>query len=142
MSINTAARTKREENIFFIVDDDHFIVELIKQSIRPYGQTHSFENANTLIEEYKEQIPDIVFLDIHMGRDQESGIALLEKIMAIDPQANVHMLSGDSTMENITNCIRLGARSFIGKPISHGKLIKALQRCPTLKTKGKMPKNK
>ncbi len=72
----------------------------------------------------------MVFLDINIGKD--NGIKILRNIVEIDPKACVCMLSGDSTKDNIIDCTNAGAVGFICKPFSKGKLIKFLNKCPTL----------
>ena len=131
MITNQNLRINREENIIFIIDDDPFTLDLLRKSLSPFGRVYKYLNTNNFMEDYRKTVPDTVFLDIHL--DGPSGIDVLKDIMKLDPKANIHMLSGDSSTDNIKNCIRLGARSFIGKPFTKKKLITALNKCPTLR---------
>ncbi len=133
MPINAKIRTEREENVFFVIDDNDFVLTTISNALMNFGRVHSYQNAHEMLENYEKIVPDMVFLDIHLGG--EDGIKALQTLKSLDPEANVHMLSGDTTKENITTCVQKGARSFIGKPFTQEKLVTALGKCSTLKRK-------
>jgi FixJ family two-component response regulator len=47
----------------------------------------------------------------------------LEKIVYLDPQASVVMLSGNSFRDEIVKAMKQGAKGFVGKPFSRAKLL-------------------
>ena len=132
MPVNEQIRTEREDNVFFVVDDNEFVLTTISNALLKFGRVHSYSNAPEMLENYEKIVPDMVFLDIHLG-DQQDGRTFIPDLKALDPAANIHMLSGDSTKENITTSVIGGAKSFIGKPFTQEKLLTALKKCPTLK---------
>ncbi len=58
---------------------------------------------------------------------------LLEKIITIDPEAYIIMLSGNASQANIVQAMSLGAKGFIAKPFSREKIFQYIDRCPTIK---------
>lgn len=75
---------------------------------------------------YKESRPAIVISDIKMpGMD---GIALLQAIKALDPSAEVLLLTGHADMELAVAGLRHGAGDFLNKPVSDAALEVALER--------------
>ena len=90
----------------------------------------SLENAETALQSYAQIAPDILFLDINLPN--VTGHELLEKILLLDPQAYIIMLSGNSDKENVLQAMQRGARGFVAKPFTPDKLYQYIERCPTL----------
>lgn len=65
---------------------------------------------------YKKEMPDLLLLDVNMP--QRSGIDALREIMREFPDAMVIMLTSVVDMENIKQCIELGAANYIRKDTS------------------------
>ncbi len=62
----------------------------------------------------------LVFLDIEMpGID---GLTALQAIRAIDPEANVVIISSQGTLANVKTAIQLGAKGFLVKPYTKQKV--------------------
>ena len=120
----------REQNIFYVVDDDSFITTLATSVIGSYGLTVTCNTKEELFKNYKADKPNAVFLDIHLGK--ENGIEILKEIKAIDSDAYVYMLSGDSTVDNVILCKESGAKGFIGKPFAGKQFTDAIEKCPTI----------
>lgn len=73
---------------------------------------------------YRVLRPDVVLLDLVMP--ELDGRQALEQIMAIDPQARVIVLSSLGAQADIEQCLRLGARSYLQKPIDPTVLRRVL----------------
>lgn len=124
-------RKKRKENVIFVIDDDNFIRALAIATLSTYGNIVEFTGSDGVLSMYKEKIPNIIFLDIHLSGT--NGIDLLKELKSHDPSAFIYMLSSDSTKKNIVDAINMGAEGFIGKPFSRGNFRDALEKCPSLK---------
>ena len=76
--------------------------------------------------------PDVVMLDIAMGT--VDGVAVLEHIKKDRQTADIPvvMVSGDSSLEIIAQCKKLGCTDYITKPVSVDKLRTALGWCNIL----------
>jgi two-component system chemotaxis response regulator CheY len=123
-------RATRRENIVLVADDDMFLRTLVKKGVGANYTVVEVADGAEVLEAYKRHSPDIVFLDIHLPN--ADGTHLLSKILAFDPKAYVVMLSADSSFDNVENATRLGAKGFLTKPFSGGKLQEHLSKCPTI----------
>lgn len=78
-------RSKRPNFIVHLIEDDNLSRALFCTALRDHCQTILSRTGTQAMEDYAIHAPDIVFLDI--GLPDISGQRLLEKILAIDPQA-------------------------------------------------------
>lgn len=123
-----AQRKQRRIMEVLVIEDDSFSRRLVEKSLSNYHVT-GLADAERALAMYARQAPDIVFLDINLPN--VTGHELLEKIMEIDPQAYVIMLSGNADHENVTEAMKRGARGFVAKPFSPDKLHRYIERCPS-----------
>ena len=87
--------------------------------------------ANYALETYARIAPDLLFLDINLP--DVTGHELLEKIMRIDPDVYVIMLSWNADKQNISQAMQKGAKGYLAKPFLPDKLFQYIERCRTLK---------
>lgn len=120
-------RMKRQERIFFVVDDDMFMRSLLTKALSPHGKVIAMDDGKDLLAAYREHLPDVVFLDIHLPCG--SGIDLLEEIMRYDSTAGVIILSADRVKDNVLLSQAHGARGFVAKPFSKEKIEEAMNKC-------------
>ncbi|MGE0711364.1 MAG: response regulator [Planctomycetota bacterium] len=74
---------------------------------------------------FEEHRPDVVLLDVVMPN--LDGPGALERIMALDPQARVIMVSSLGTEETVSTCLDRGALRFLQKPFTQEVLLKTLR---------------
>lgn len=74
----------------------------------------------------KEEIPDLVLLDIKMP--EMNGIEILEKIKAINKDTLVIMLTAYQTVDSAVKSMKLGAYDYITKPFEFEKLKISIER--------------
>jgi two-component system nitrogen regulation response regulator NtrX len=83
------------------------------------------------LEKAREDLPDLVFLDIWMpGMD---GLETLEKLKIMMPNTTVIMISGHGTIETAVRATKLGAFDFIEKPLSLEKVLIAVNNALRMK---------
>lgn len=111
-----------------ICDDSITIRKKLRGAIKLDGPLEFFEAKNGLeaITAYKEQQPDVVFMDIIMP--ELDGIEALSKIRAYDSQAIVIMLSSVGTKQNLRTALEKGASDFIQKPWDINNLNRILSK--------------
>ena len=124
-------RTKRTSPEMMIIEDDAFTCRLVKNVLQNNYHLTSLNTADYALEMYADIAPNAIFLDINLPNI--SGHELLEKIIAIDPQAYVVMLSGNSDRDNIMQAMNKGAKGFVAKPFTREKLFQYIDKCPTIK---------
>jgi two-component system chemotaxis response regulator CheY len=124
-------RNARQENVIMVADDDMFMRSLVTKNFVTKGRIIEFETADNIVDAYLENLPDIVFLDIHLPGG--SGIDILSEILSFDETAYVVIVSADSIKDNILNSKNLGAKGFIVKPFTREKLDAFYSKCATIK---------
>jgi DNA-binding NtrC family response regulator len=98
-----------------IIDDEPEIRRLLRMQLERMGQrVVESVDGNDGIVDYRAHRPSLVFCDISMpGPD---GLEVLERLRAIDPGANVIVMSGASTTERAIRAMSLGACEYLVKP--------------------------
>ena len=114
-------------NKLLLIDDEPDIVRVLSMSLKADGYdvltAQSGAEGLTMFEKEK---PDIIITDIKMpGMD---GIEVLEKIKALEPHAEVIIITGHGDIDNAIEALKFGASDYINKPIRDEALSVALQR--------------
>lgn len=120
----------RLDNRILLADDDAFIRGLVKKGVETFGDVIETAQGDTVTDLYKQHLPDIVLLDIHLP--EKSGFDILKEILSYDPSAFIVMLSSDAIKDNVLNCIQYGAKGFIGKPFVRDVLVRYISMCDTI----------
>ena len=82
-------------------------------------------NGNEAVGQYQALKPDLVLLDLVMP--ECDGRTALARILAADPQARVVILSSLGAQNDIEACLKLGARSYLQKPIDPDAMQRVLR---------------
>ncbi len=116
-----AQRQARQKPCILLVEDDPLSLHLAKKTLMDDYTVITAVDGTRAREAYLMHVPDVVFLDI--GLPDISGHALLNEILALDPEAYIVMLSGQSFREAIVKAMQAGAKGFVGKPFTRAKLL-------------------
>jgi len=84
------------------------------------------EDGLQAIEKYKATKPDLVTMDIMMPN--MDGITAIKKIMEIDPEAKIIVVSAMGQKALVIEALNSGARDFIVKPFQPDRIVEALQK--------------
>ncbi|MDR2585918.1 MAG: sigma-54 dependent transcriptional regulator [Prevotellaceae bacterium] len=105
-----------------VVDDERSIRNTLKEILEYEGHTVKLAESGTEALEVLPNTPcDLIFCDIKMpGMD---GIEVLEKIVAMNVEAPVVMISGHGTIDTAVECIKKGAYDFIEKPLDLNRIL-------------------
>ena len=85
-------------------------------------------NYDQAIIEIEKKLPDLAIIDIKLDRSDKDGIDLLKKIMKIDKNIPVVMISGHANVQVAVEAIRVGAYEFVEKPFSTEKILNYIKR--------------
>jgi len=112
-----------------ICDDSLLMRNLVADSLKQDGWevAGEAENGNVAVEKFAELRPDAVTMDIVMP--EADGLSALTRILEIDPQAKVVVVSALAQTSKISDAIRLGAQDFIVKPFMPDQLQQTMDRC-------------
>ncbi len=111
-----------------IVDDSSIMRRIIEKNLKDYDIEiiGTAPDGQKALEIVKEKKPDVITLDITMpGMD---GLACLDEIMVIHPQAKVMIITALSDKLTGLKALDKGARGFLYKPVNAGDLANAFDR--------------
>lgn len=104
-----------------VIDDEKLMRWSLEQNLSKAGYTvQSAEKGVEGLSAFKEEMPDITLLDIHLP--DVSGITVLESIKEINRDAIVIMITAFGDIQTAVKTIKLGAYDFLEKPFNMEKL--------------------
>jgi len=112
---------------FFVIDDDLSVLTAIKQLLQLEGlSVRSFSKATDALSQISADWPGVVLTDITMP--VMSGMEVLGKLVALDVDIPVILLTGHGDISVAVEAMRAGAYDFIEKPFSNEHLTEVLKR--------------
>ncbi|HAJ33018.1 MAG TPA: Fis family transcriptional regulator [Candidatus Atribacteria bacterium] len=111
-----------------IIDDEVDLCQTLSELLEgEEGYKVSIVNSGKNgLAKIKEEVPDLVLLDIKMP--EMDGIETLEKIKAIDKDILVIMLTAYQTVDTAVKAMKLGAYDYISKPFNYEELKITIKR--------------
>ena len=111
-----------------IADDSAFARRVISSCFvgTEFQIVASADSGKNAVEQYKACSPELVLLDVIMP--DLSGAEVLKQIMEINPNAKVVMVSSLGTESMVTECLALGAKAFVQKPMDKQMLMGVLAK--------------
>ena len=117
------------DDIKILITDDSILArKQLKDIISTLGSPVFIEakDGQDAIDKYKENQPDLVFLDIVMPK--KDGNMAIEEIIAHDPKATIIIASSVGTQSQLKLALEAGAKDFIQKPLNKEQVIGVVQR--------------
>ena len=116
-------------SLILLVEDDEKIAANIVLRLREEGygvvSFRSAENARGYVRDAGNVQPDMLLVDVRLPG--MSGIDLIRELGGELPPAII--ISGEASMAETVEAIRLGVHDFLDKPFSRERLIKSVQNC-------------
>jgi DNA-binding NtrC family response regulator len=72
------------------------------------------------IDKMRRNMPDLVLLDLNLP--DQNGLVILERILRVNPEMRIVMMTGEGDIETAVRAMKLGARDFLSKPFDNEKL--------------------
>lgn len=117
-----------------VADDNPSNVELLKDVLRVSGyQILSATDGTAALEMVREQLPDLVILDINMPGMSGIDVCAALKEDHTTSSIPIIMLTAMTDVENRVKALSLGADDYLTKPYSPRELVARIQR--SLRTK-------
>jgi CheY-like chemotaxis protein len=113
---------------FLVVDDNPYMVKLVKTILRGFGAEHVFEakSAAEASASLKNDTIDIVILDYLM--DGEDGVAFVHRVRAspdsATPYVPIIMLTAHSDRKRVEAARDAGVTEFCSKPVTSADMLK------------------
>jgi two-component system response regulator RegA len=107
-----------------LVDDDETFCEVMARAMRRRGfdvrMAHDAEKAMQLAEA---DAPEYAVLDLKLPGD--SGLLLLKKLLEIDANTRIVVLTGYASISTAVEAIKLGAVHYLAKPVDADEVVAA-----------------
>lgn len=124
----------RSSSRILIVDDEATVRVLLAELLGPEYECHLADSAEAALEMIRSGKYAVVISDIDMPG--MTGIEMVPKIHAIDPDTVILMVSGNLSLDYAVNAIRAGAFDYITKPFElemvEGAVKRAIERHQTI----------
>ena len=110
-----------------LVDDDLTYCSVLKSALEKRGFSvsiaHTVKEGLALAEEIE---PEFAVIDLRIGH--ESGLELVQKLMSLDDNTQVIMLTGYASIATAVESIKLGAIHYLTKPANADEIMHALHK--------------
>jgi DNA-binding NtrC family response regulator len=120
-----------------IVDDDPDIALAARLALRDlFKEIATLPSPKELGEFVKSRSPDAILLDLNFERaatDGSEGLDYLARIMTLDPEAAVVIITAHSAVSVAVEAIKRGASDFVAKPWSNERLAATVRSAAALR---------
>jgi len=130
-----AEKGERMGTRILVVEDSAFMRRIVRNALngRGFREVIEAENGEEGLRKYETEKPDMVLLDIIMP--DLHGTEVLKKIMIMDENAKVIMLSAVGQEKTMKICNKLGSVGYIVKPFEDEQLVDSVEKA--FRAKGK-----
>ncbi len=110
-----------------LVDDDEAFRRVLARAMskRGYAVTTA-GSVDEAIVAAQSQAPEYAVVDLKMPG--ESGLVLIEKLIELDPNTRIVMLTGYASIATAIEAIKLGATHYLAKPVDADEVVAALHK--------------
>src|SRR6516164_5068761 len=110
-----------------VIDDEKNIRQTLRVCLEALdADVMEAGSAPAALETIGRSIFDVVFLDLRLGT--ESGLDLIPKLLAENPNVVVIMVTAYATVETAVEAIRRGAWDYLPKPFTPGQIRHLLEK--------------
>lgn len=110
-----------------LVDDDVTFCAVLKNALEKRNfevfVAHDVESGTKLAENEE---PEYAIIDLRIG--YESGLELVKKLIHLDSNTQIVMLTGFASIATAVEAIKLGATHYLTKPANTDEIINALYK--------------
>jgi two-component system NtrC family response regulator len=123
-----------DKSKLLIVEDDPGLVKQLRWSLDAY-EVHTASDRSSALAQVRRHLPPVVTLDLGLPPDTDGateGLATLQQILAMAPDTQVVVMSGNQDRANALKAVALGAYDFHQKPVVPEILSLVLERAQLL----------
>jgi len=108
-----------------LVDDDEIFSTVLQQALsnRGFNVLVAYD-ATSAIQLALDNEPEFAVVDLRIAED--SGLLLLEKLISLDVNTRIVMLTGYASIATAVEAIKLGAIQYLTKPTTTDEIVAAL----------------
>ena len=120
-----------------VVDDDPDIGLAARLALRDlFARVDTLNSPAELLAQLKKESPDAILLDLNFERgatDGREGLSFLGRIMELDPDAAVVIITAHGAVSIAVEAIKAGASDFVAKPWSNERLAATVRSAAALR---------
>jgi DNA-binding NtrC family response regulator len=124
-------------NLAVVVDDDPDIALAARLALRDmFERIETLGSPSELLPFIKREKPDAILLDLNFERaatDGREGLDALARIMQLDPEAAVVIITAHGAVSVAVEAIKRGASDFVAKPWSNERLAATVRSAAALR---------
>jgi DNA-binding NtrC family response regulator len=118
---------QRARSNLLIIDDKVKLCRSLARNFEHVGFTTSIATSGQeALSRFSATRMDAVLLDIMLG--EESGIDVLKKLLAVDKNVPVIMITAYASVDSAVQSLKLGAFDYVKKPLDFDELLKTVER--------------
>ena len=110
-----------------LVDDDQTFCDVLSQALEKRGVevtvAYDVKSGVDIAEKIE---PEYAIIDLRIGH--ESGLELVNKLISLDDNTRIVMLTGYASIATAVEAIKLGAIHYLTKPANADEIINALNK--------------
>ncbi|CAH0992629.1 Photosynthetic apparatus regulatory protein RegA [Sinobacterium norvegicum] len=113
---------------YLLVDDDQVFTTAMQRALQRKGfEADCCHSAQSCLQQLDKKQYHHLLLDMKLGDD--SGLQLIEAIIAKAPNTQIVILTGYSSIATAVKAIKLGAHNYLCKPARSNDIIAAFGQC-------------
>jgi two-component system, NtrC family, response regulator AtoC len=121
-SLITSAEVPVLEKRILLVEDENVFAKAVKKHLQRAGYNVDLAgDLATAREEYKNNVPDLILLDMRLP--DGSGLDFLSEIKSSISNTSVLVMSAYGELEDAVSAMKLGASDYLKKPIDLEELL-------------------
>jgi len=114
-----------DKDRLLLVDDDEIFLDVLSKAMGKRGyDVMSSANITDAVSQAQSMTPSMAVVDLKLVG--ESGLDLIPLLKDINPDMNIIVLTGYSSIATAVTAVKLGASDYLSKPVTAGDVVKAL----------------
>jgi two-component system response regulator CpxR len=114
-SIYRRQKFELPSKVLFVDDEKEFVQTVSERLISRDVGTYGVYDGEAALELINEDQPDVMVLDLKMPGLH--GVEVLRRTKELAPEVEVIILTGHGTMDDMQQCMELGAFAYMNKPV-------------------------
>jgi len=125
MNEQTVNKQAMNKNGLLMVDDDPVFLQVLGRAMGKRGfDVITAAGIGDAVRKARESLPQMAVVDLKL--EGESGLDLIPLLIEINPQMNIVVLTGYSSIATAVTAIKRGASEYLSKPVTATDVVKAL----------------
>lgn len=127
MNTSTDLPEISEKPRVLLVDDDATFCMVLKMAMEKRGfEVFVAHDLASGIEQAEQAEPEYAVIDLRIG--YESGLAMVKRLVELDDNTRIVMLTGFASIATAVEAIKLGATHYLTKPADADEIVAALHK--------------